>query len=121
MHSRPMSRCGARCLAVFSDETLVGKLYAVPLLGERPASPLLVGVDGAVSPSPDGSKLAFVNRPVETKESRLEIANTDGSGRHSLLTVKTANAQDYTILRHVAWSPNGTQVAAFLFSNDSGS
>jgi Tol biopolymer transport system component len=105
---------------VEEDETLVGKLYAVPLLGERPTAPVLVGIDGSVSPSPDGTKLAFVNRPVEKKESRLEIANSDGSGRHSLLTVKSANPQDYTILRHVAWSPQGLEVAAFLFSDYSG-
>jgi Tol biopolymer transport system component len=105
---------------VEQDETLVGKLYPVPLLGGRPAAPVLVGVDGSVSPSPDGSKIAFVNRPVEKSESHLEVANTDGSGRHSLLTVKSATAQDYTILRHVAWSPDGKEIAAFLFSDYSG-
>ncbi|MFL6451350.1 MAG: protein kinase domain-containing protein [Bryobacteraceae bacterium] len=105
---------------VEEDETLVGKLYAVPLLGGRPSGPLLVGIDGSVSPSPDGTKLAFVNRPVEKGESRLEIANSDGSERHSLLTVRSANAQDYTMLRHVAWSPDGSQIAAFLFHDDSG-
>ncbi len=105
---------------VEEDQTLVGKLYAVPLLGERPAAPLLVGVDGSVSPSPDGTKLAFVNRPVEKKESRLEVANVDGSGRRSLVAVKSLKAQDYTILRHVAWSPDGREIAAFLFNEYSG-
>jgi Tol biopolymer transport system component len=79
-----------------------------------------MGIDGSVSPSPDGTKLAFVNRPVEQKESHLEIANRDGSGRHSLLTVRSATPQDYTILRHIAWSPDGSQIAAFLFNDYSG-
>ncbi len=107
---------------VEEDETLVGKLYAVPLLGGRPDGPLLVGIDGSVSPSPDGTKLAFVNRPVEMKESHLEIANSDGSGRHSVLAVKSVTPEDYTIIRHVAWSPDGKQIAAFLFrfSDNSG-
>ncbi|MFL6414365.1 MAG: protein kinase domain-containing protein [Bryobacteraceae bacterium] len=105
---------------VEEDETLEGKLYAVPLLGDRPAAPLLVGIDGSVSPSPDGTQLAFVNRPIERKESRLEVANSNGSGRHPLLTVKSAGPRDYTILRHVAWSPDGTRIAAFLFSDHSG-
>lgn len=102
---------------VEEDEALMGKLYAIPILGDRPATPLLTGIEGPVSASPDGTKLAFVNRPLAKKESHLEIVNRDGSGRRSLLTLKSATAQDYTILRHVGWSPDGKQIAAFLFSD----
>ncbi len=100
------------------DDTLIGKLYAVPILGSSPTSPILVDIDGPVSFSPSGDQFAFVrylpiqNGSTRETESHIEIAQRDGSRRRTLLSLRSLS-----ILRRVAWSPKGNLIAAFLVSN----
>ncbi len=99
------------------DETLVGRLYAMPILGTRPGVPVIVDIDGPISFSPSGKQFAFV-RYVDTnrgksksRESAIFIASTDGSDERKLLSVESL-----TILRRLTWSPKGDRIAAFLDS-----
>jgi Tol biopolymer transport system component len=105
---------------VEEDEKLIGKLYAVPILGDRPSAPILVDIDGPVSFSPSGDQFAFV-RYLHTQhggkdetKSLVEVAGSDGSGRQSLVSL-----QDFTALAGVAWAPEGNRIAGFVFSNSS--
>ncbi len=98
------------------DDTMVGKLYSVPLFGSRSGVPTLTGIDGSVTFSPSGDRFAFVNRSGNGRgDSAIEIAARDGSKRHKLISF-----HDWTVLRHVAWSPERDQIAAFLFNDSPG-
>jgi Protein kinase domain len=101
---------------VEKDEKLIGRLYSVPILGDRPGTPILADIDGPVSFSPSGEQFAFV-RYTPSHESVLEIANTsrDGSARKKLISLK-----DFTMMWRVAWAPKGDRIAAFTFSNSAG-
>ena len=97
------------------DDTMVGKLYSVPLLGSRSEVPILTGIDGSVTFAPSGDRFAFVNRPDNGREaSAIEIAGLNGSGRHKLISF-----HDWTVLRHIAWSGRD-EIAAFLFNDSPG-
>src|SRR6185437_10153114 len=65
-----------------------GTLYRVPILGGAPTK-LLEKIDGPVTFSPDGKRMAFVrgNFPAED-QSALLLANIDGSGEQSLAVKK---------------------------------
>lgn len=96
------------------DDTMVGKLYAVPILGSRPAVPLVVDIDGAVSFSPSGKQFAFVryaNSNTGRHSSTLLLRSMDGSEPRKLVTL-----ENFTISRRLAWSPKGDQVATVLYS-----
>jgi len=98
------------------DDTMVGKLYSVPLLGSRPDVPILTGIDGSVTFSPSGDRFAFVNRSDNGRGGNaIEIAGRNGSGRRKLIFFR-----DWTVLRHVAWSPERDEIAAFLFNDSPG-
>ncbi|MDQ6733315.1 MAG: hypothetical protein M3Z35_04235, partial [Nitrospirota bacterium] len=99
---------------VEKDEKLVGRLYPVPILGDRPGTPILVDIDGPVSFSPSGEQFAFVRYAAPLHESVLEIAQTlaDGSPRKTLISMK-----DFTIMWRLAWAPKADRIATFLYSN----
>lgn len=97
---------------VEEDEKMVGKLYAVPLFGDRPKTSIVVDIDGPVSFSPSGDRFAFVR--YTGGESSLELGNTtpNGSAPKAIFSVK-----DFTMLWRVAWCPKRDQIATFLFSD----
>ncbi len=105
---------------VEKDEKLIGRLYTVPILGERPRAPILVDIDGPVSFSPSGDQFAFVRYARaqydgrEETNSFVEIAQRDGSGRKVLLSLRNS-----TILWRIAWAPTAPQIAAFVFRSES--
>jgi Tol biopolymer transport system component len=97
---------------VEKDETLVGRLYAVPLLGARPHAPLLVDLDGPISFSPAGDRFTYVQYKSagEGTISRLMVSNADGRASRQLLVTS-----DVFLFRHPVWSPDGRRVAVFAF------
>jgi eukaryotic-like serine/threonine-protein kinase len=99
---------------VEKDEKLLGRVYAVPILGDRPGTPMLVDIDGPVSFSPSGEQFAFVRYNSPLHESNVEIANTspDGSPAKTLISMK-----DFTIMWRLAWAPKADRIATFLYSN----
>jgi Tol biopolymer transport system component len=92
----------------------MGRLYPVPILGERPSTPMLADIDGPVAFSPAGDRFAFVRYITKRHESALELANTtpDGSQPRTLISLK-----EFTMLWRIAWAPKGDRIAAFLYSN----
>jgi eukaryotic-like serine/threonine-protein kinase len=99
---------------VEEDEKLIGKLYSVPLVGERSSTPTVVDIDGPVSFSPSGEQFAFIRYMPQRHESTLNIANTssDGSPPKTLISMT-----DFNIMRRLAWAPQGNLIASFLFNN----
>jgi eukaryotic-like serine/threonine-protein kinase len=98
---------------VEKDEKLIGRLYPVPILGDRPRTPILIDIDGPVSFSPSGEQFAFVRYIPERQESTVEVANTspDGLSSKTLISMK-----DFNILSRLAWAPKGNLIACFLFN-----
>jgi Tol biopolymer transport system component/DNA-binding winged helix-turn-helix (wHTH) protein len=83
-----------------------GTLYQAPVLGGTPRK-IIAWVDSTVTFSPDGKRLAFVRRDVESKETFLFTANSDGSGEQRLAARKNP---DFFSIRGPAWSPDGRTI-----------
>ena len=75
---------------------------------EIPPAEIQDGCDfGLVRWSPDGSRIAFLRRPVDTpSQCRIFVMNADGTGAQQLTT--TPGEWTETDFR---WSPDGTQIA----------
>jgi Tol biopolymer transport system component len=97
------------------DEKFMGRLYAVPILGDRPASPIVVDVDGPISFSPRGDQFSFVRFAADSTSTSLEIAAHDGSGVKPLVSVRGTALSIWQ-----AWSPKGNQIATFLYTYGNG-
>ena len=78
----------------------VGFLYQVPVLGGEPHQ-LIADVDSAVSFAPDGKHLVFVRNSGADADSKLIIANSDGSNERVLAKLPLPGYKD------PAWSPDG--------------
>ncbi|MFL6465277.1 MAG: protein kinase domain-containing protein [Bryobacteraceae bacterium] len=103
---------------VSEGDDFKGKLYRLPLIGSSTGQPIVVDIDGPVSFSPMGDQFAFVRRTSSQRkgrdqnESAVFIASRDGSQIHKLFSTT-----DWTIMRQIAWSPKGDQIAAVLFND----
>ena len=82
-------------------------LYRKPIQGGE-AKRLLAGVDSSVTFSPDGKQLAFVRDSQAKGESRLMVANIDGSEER---LVATRKMPDYYAVEGLSWSPDGKLLA----------
>jgi eukaryotic-like serine/threonine-protein kinase len=82
-----------------SAQNAEGMLFEIPTLGGTPR-PLLSGIKGAVSFSPDGKRIAFVRG-----EASLMAANVDGSDIRMLLDAD--HATEWLSGDGPAWSPDG--------------
>jgi serine/threonine protein kinase len=84
-------------------------LYRAPLLGGNPQI-IMRNVNSDITFSPDGHRIAYVraNDP-EIGKYRLLAAAMDGSEEKVLQIVQVGSSTDFA--HHVAWSPNGKQIA----------
>ena len=92
-------------------------LCRVPALGGDVVR-LLDHVDSAISFSPDGKRFAFIRRASEN-ETRLVLANADGSGERVIATRKNPQTLGGDF-GGPAWSPDGKTIACGLGENDLG-
>jgi eukaryotic-like serine/threonine-protein kinase len=83
-----------------------GTLYQVPVLGGTPQR-IMAGVTSAVTFSPDGKQIAFVR--TEPEESKLMIANADGTGERTIATRKLPEL--FPPSGGPSWSPDGKTIA----------
>ncbi len=96
-------------------ETKRGKLYTVPVIGERPTTPVLENIDGPVTFSPSGDQFAFVRweHPAAPHQgptrSLVEVADLVEARPAPLFATDS-----FTIFRQLAWSPKGNQIAAVI-------
>ncbi|MGB0036918.1 MAG: protein kinase [Candidatus Acidiferrales bacterium] len=90
------------------DESLgLGTLFQVASLGGTPRQ-LIVDVDSPISFSPDGKRFVFVRQASKAKTSNLIIANTDGMGEKTLVTLHDPARFSG---EGPAWSPDGKRIA----------
>ncbi|MEJ7576850.1 MAG: protein kinase [Pyrinomonadaceae bacterium] len=94
----------------------IGTLFRVPALGGQ-ATKLIPDVDGPVSFSPDGQRLAFV-RGSSKGEYALMLANADGTGEHKLAV---RQSPDLYVFSSPAWSPDGSKILCAAGNHAGGS
>ncbi len=82
-------------------------VYQIPALG-GPSRKLIADAKGPITFSPDGSRIAFIR-----KETSVIIARPDGSAEQSIVS-----ASDGKRWLYLAWSPDGENLAAIVFSAD---
>ncbi|HKP88029.1 MAG TPA: protein kinase [Blastocatellia bacterium] len=87
------------------ESKLIGVLYQIPVLGGNPKK-IIEDVDTPISFSPDGTRFVFQRGVLNPAESRLIIANADGTGERVLAARKVP--QVYAL---PAWSPDGRTIA----------
>jgi serine/threonine protein kinase/WD40 repeat protein len=88
-------------------------LYRLAVLGGPPQK--ILGDVGAVAFSPDGQRIVFSRHTNQSAENYLLIANSDGSGEKSLVTLPAREEID-----QLAWSPNGQMIAFGIDEASSG-
>jgi len=89
-----------------------GTLYRVPIFGGTPAK-LLDWIDGPVTFSPDGKRMALVRGSFPGEgESALIIVNVDGSGEQVLARRKRPEAFAPIFFTGPSWSSDGELIAA---------
>ncbi len=89
-------------------------LFRVPTLGGI-TEKILYDMNWCPSFSPDGSQMAFVRNSPDKNDSRLMIANVDGSGERTIAVRSLNEAYSFP-----AWSPDGQTIAATAGSAELG-
>jgi eukaryotic-like serine/threonine-protein kinase len=85
----------------------ITNLYQVPSLGGTPRQ-ILTNLGSPIGFSPTGKQLAFIRNLPEAKTSSLMVANSDGTGEQTLVTLK---GPAFFSDSGPGWSPDGKRIA----------
>ncbi|MBK5297649.1 MAG: PD40 domain-containing protein [Vicinamibacteria bacterium] len=100
---------GEAVLYAFSPKDgLVVSLFQIPVLGGPPRT-LVEDIGSTPAFSPDGTRMAFIRGPTNAEDA-IVLANADGTNQRRLASRTTSDGYAHT---RVAWSPDGTLIAAF--------
>lgn len=89
-------------------------LYKVSVLGGA-SRKILHNIDSPAAISPDKSRLAFVRRNRESKETVLVLADVEGKNERSLAI---RNAENEFTTNGVSWSPDGKFLSTTVFGRE---
>jgi Tol biopolymer transport system component len=84
-----------------------GSIYAIPTLGGTPRL-LIDPADSTVSFSPDGNQVAYTLHEQSAGQSRIMVANRDGSATHQVASEEAIDSVNTVAVR---WSPDGKRLA----------
>jgi len=91
-----------------NSEDVGGKVFQVPILGGTPRL-LVESSSGNITFSPDGQHMAYVSDDLANRDSRIFIANVDGSSPRQLSSRKISfPSGSYGLVR---WAPDGRRIA----------
>ncbi|HEY0047923.1 MAG TPA: winged helix-turn-helix domain-containing protein [Pyrinomonadaceae bacterium] len=96
------------------NKPAVSTLYKVSVLGGA-SQKILHDIDSPVAISPDESRLAFVRRNLERKETALILTDIEGKNERSLAIRQTENGFTNG---GVSWSPDGKLLSATVFQRE---
>jgi Tol biopolymer transport system component len=98
------------------QRTNENRYYKIPVLGGA-LEPILPGVQGSMSMSPDGKRVAFLRAYPDRRQTALIIASAeDGTGEQELASITyPRNFTSYGL----AWSPDGKAIAIGVTPNES--
>jgi Tol biopolymer transport system component len=95
-----------------------GAIYQISTLGGQPRK-IIEGIDSQPAFSPDGKQMAFLRAGFPTRdESAVLIANSDGTGVHTLKSVHAPDVFAPIFFAGPSWSPDGTMIATSVISVD---
>jgi Tol biopolymer transport system component len=95
-----------------------GAIYQISTLGGQPRK-IIEGIDSQPAFSPDGKQMAFLRAGFPTlDESAVLIANSDGTGVHTLKSVHAPELFAPIFFAGASWSPDGTMIATSVISID---
>jgi Tol biopolymer transport system component len=95
-----------------------GAIYQISTLGGQPRK-IIEGIDSQPAFSPDGKQMAFLRAGFPTRdESAVLIANSDGTGVHTLTSVHAPDLFAPIFFAGASWSPDGTMIATSVISVD---
>jgi serine/threonine protein kinase/Tol biopolymer transport system component len=82
-----------------------GVIYRIPSLGGEPQK-IVEFVDGGLTISPDGARLAFVRTNLQEKVTSIVVVNSDGSDERLVASMDTDSTY-----QSLDWSPDGMNIA----------
>ncbi len=92
----------------------ISTLYKVSVLGGA-SQKILHNIDSPVAISPDESRLAFIRRHPESKETALILTNIEGKAEQTLAIRQSESGFTNS---GVAWSPDGKSLSATIFQRE---
>lgn len=96
------------------NKPAVSTLYKVSILGGA-SQKVLHNIDSPVAIAPDESRLAFIRRNPESKETALMLTDLEGKDEQSLAI---RQSQSEFTNRGVSWSPDGKLLSATVFQHE---